>query len=244
MSVIARLTAGRPEARRIAEFLERDFGDNGVAVAFFEAGKDWSVEAWFPEGTPQTIAATVRDHLGTDAFTAPVITETVPETDWVTESQKGLTPVIAGRFIVYGSHSRRHIPAGRIGIRIDAGQAFGTGHHGTTAGCLEMLDQLCRSRRFRNPLDLGTGSGVLAIALAKLLKVPVLATDIDPLAIRVARENAALNHVGPLVRPLTAPGLHHAAVRQRAPFDLIVANILAEPLMALAPQVARMLAPG
>ena len=244
MTVRVTLFAARPEARRIAEFLERDFGDDGVAVAFSESGDTWTVEAWFPEGTPETVASLVCDSLGTDAFAAPLAAETVPQADWVAESQKGLTPVAAGRFVVHGSHSRRQVRAGRVAIRIDAGQAFGTGHHGTTAGCLETLDRLCRARRFRRPLDLGTGSGVLAIALARMLKTPVLATDIDPVATRVARENAVLNSVGPWVRTVTAAGVGHATIRGRAPYDLIVANILAEPLMRLAPEITEILAAG
>ncbi len=244
MTVRATLVAARPEARRIAEFLERDFGDEGVAVAFYESGDNWTVEAWFPDGTPDAVAAAVADHLGSDGFAAPLTAEAVSETDWVAESQKGLTPVATGRFIVYGSHSRRQVPAGRIGIRIDAGQAFGTGHHGTTAGCLETLDRLCRARRYHVPLDIGTGSGVLAIALARILKTTVLATDIDPVATRVARENAAHNHVAPRVRTRTAAGVGHAEIRRRAPFDLIVANILAEPLMRLAPEIVATLGAG
>ena len=244
MSTTVTLVAARPEARRIAEFLERDFGDDGVAVSFFDSGDDWTVEAWFPDDDPDRVAATVRDRLGADAFGAPLAVRRLAGVDWVGESLRGLKPVAAGRFIVYGSHSRRHVPKGRIGIRIDAGQAFGTGHHGTTAGCLAAIDRVLKGRRIANALDLGTGSGVLAIALAMLTRRPVLASDVDPLAVRIASENAARNRVAPLVHAVRAEGTRHPLIRKRAPFDLVVANILAEPLARMAHDLARILAPG
>jgi ribosomal protein L11 methyltransferase len=245
MTLKATLSAAFPEARRISNFLERDYGPDGVVVSLDERPDGlWSVEAYFESGETDELAARLRDWLGADAFAAPLAVEELPETDWVSQSLAGLHPVQAGRFVVHGSHDRAKLPPGRIAIEIDAGQAFGTGHHATTAGCLIALDRLLRRRRFINPLDLGTGAGVLAIALAKLLRLPVLATDIDPLAVAVARENAALNRVAHLVRVETAVGVRHAAIRGRAPYDLIVANILAEPLIRLAPQVSPLLAPG
>jgi len=241
----ATLTAAFPEARRISNFLERDWADDGVVVSLDERADGlWSVDAYFEAGEPEEIAANIRDGLGADAFGAPLTVEELPETDWIAAGLEALKPVTAGRFIVHGSHDRESRPAGRIAIEIDAAQAFGTGHHGTTAGCLIVLDRLLRARRFQNPLDLGTGSGVLAIALAKILRKPVLATDIDPVAVRVAAANAALNRVGHLVRAETAAGVRHPAIRGRAPFDLVVANILAEPLVRLAPQLAPLIARG
>ena len=168
----------------------------------------------------------------------------LPDIDWVTKSLEGLRPVRAGRFLVHGSHDRHRRRIGDLAIEIEAGLAFGTGHHGTTAGCLEMIDRVVRRERPRNALDLGTGSAVLAIALAKLAHIPVLATDIDPVAARVAAENARLNGVGAYVDARTAPGFHHPAFGAYAPFDLIVANILARPLMKLAPHMARFVSPG
>ena len=150
----------------------------------------------------------------------------------------------AGRFFVHGAHDRRKRHSGELAIEIEAGLAFGTGHHGTTAGCLEMLEKVVRREHPRNALDLGTGSAVLAIAVAKLAHIPVLATDIDPVAVRVAAANARLNHVKALVETVTAPGFHHPIFAKRAPFDLIVANILARPLMRLAPQMAGHIALG
>ena len=244
MTIKATLSAAMPEAKRIAAFLERDFGDDDVPVALVEAPDGHiTVEAYFPDGDAETIARAICDKLGTDAFTAPLDVVALPETDWVALSLHGLNPVTAGRFVVHGAHDRAAARRGRIAIEIDAGQAFGTGHHGTTAGCLAAIDHLCRARRFERPLDLGTGSGVLAIALAKILGTRVLATDIDPVACRVAAENAAINRVGRLVDVIVADGVRHKAVRGAAPFDFVVANILAEPLRRLAPRLAPLIAP-
>lgn len=244
MTLKATLVAALPEARRISNFLERDFGEAGVAVSLDERpGGLWSVEAYFETGEPEEITAALRNRLGADAFGAPLAVETLPDTDWVAAGLQALKPVAAGRFVVHGSHDRLQLPAGRVAIEVDAGQAFGTGHHATTAGCLITLDRVLRARRFGNPLDLGTGSGVLAIALAKVLRRPVLATDIDPVAVRVARENAALNRVAPLVRAVAAAGVRHPAIRACRPFDLVVANILAEPLVRMAPEISPLISP-
>ncbi len=139
---------------------------------------------------------------------------------------------------MHGSHDRHKRRAGDLAIEIEAGLAFGTGHHGTTAGCLEMIEMVVRREHPKNALDLGTGSAVLAIALAKLAHIPVLATDIDPVATRVAAQNVRLNQVSAYVETRTAPGFDDPIFRARAPFDLIVANILARPLMRLAPDMA------
>ena len=145
---------------------------------------------------------------------------------------------------MHGAHDRSRRQIGDIAIEIEAGLAFGTGHHGTTAGCLSMIADVLRRERPRNALDLGTGSAVLAIAVAKLARIPVLATDIDPIAVDVARDNVRLNQAQAYVRCETAPGFHHASFALAKPFDLIVANILARPLMRLAPQMAGHIAPG
>ena len=245
MTVKATLTAGFPEARRIADFLDRDFAEDGSVVALVETGPEsWQVDAYFPDGDPDEIAGLIRDALGADAFGAFQGAQILPQTDWVAQSLAGLAPVAAGRFLVHGSHDQDALPAGRTLIAIDAGQAFGTGHHGSTAGCLAVIDRLIRRRRFVNPLDLGTGSGVLAIALAKTLRTNVLASDIDPLAVRVASENARHNSVGHCVQVIAAADMDHREIRARAPYDLIVANILAGPLVKLAPQIAPALARG
>ena len=161
-------------------------------------------------------------------------TEVIYQTDWVEETLRQLSPVRAGRFVIHGSHDKQTIGFNDIGVEIDAGLAFGTGHHGTTAGCLEMLEKELKRRTFSNSLDLGTGSGVLAIALAKATKTKVLASDIDPVSTIVAKENARLNGVGNLVSCVTATGFNHPMITANKPYDLIIANILARPLQQLA----------
>jgi ribosomal protein L11 methyltransferase len=239
----ATLIAGFPEARRISNFLERTWAESGAAISLDERPDGlWSVEAYFEEGEAAELSALLRDQIGADAFGATLNVEALPETDWIAAGLEALPPVAAGRFLLHGSHHRDRLPGGRLTIEIDAGLAFGTGHHASTAGCLAALDRLLQARRFVSPLDLGTGSGVLAIAMAKVLRRPVLAGDIDPVAAKVAAGNAAKNGVGGLVHVVTAAGMRHPAIRARAPFDLAVANILAEPLVRLAPELAPLIA--
>ncbi len=166
------------------------------------------------------------------------------ETDWVSRSLDGLPAVLAGGFYVYGSHIDAPAPHGAIPILIDAAQAFGTGHHETTSGCLEAISFVLKRNRPRTLLDVGTGSGVLAIALAKRTHLAVTATDIDPVAVRIANENARLNGVGQEILAVTSSGLDHQDVVRNKPYDLIVANILAGPLTRLAPAIAEVAAPG
>ncbi|RFC65527.1 50S ribosomal protein L11 methyltransferase [Fulvimarina endophytica] len=169
--------------------------------------------------------------------------EAIENKDWMAEVLAGLKPVRAGRFLVHGAHDRDAVAEGDIAIEIEAGMAFGTGHHGTTAGCLTLIEEEVSRRLPRSTLDLGTGSAVLAIGLAKLGGMAVLATDIDPVAVEVARQNAAANGVGTLVEVVEAVGFASARVEERAPYDLIVANVLAGPLKEMAPDFARHLAP-
>jgi len=174
----------------------------------------------------------------------PVHVQLLPDTDWIKLSQEGLPPVRAGRFFVYGAHDAGKVPPGVIPIRIEAGMAFGTGHHETTALCLAALSDLAKARRYRNVLDLGCGTGLLAIGAAKLTRRHVTASDIDPVAVEITRENARANGEGPRVAVFMADGPTHPALLAAAPFDLILANILAGPLTRLAPAIARVLAPG
>jgi ribosomal protein L11 methyltransferase len=173
-----------------------------------------------------------------------VMVEPLPDQDWIKLSQEGLPPVRAGRFFVYGAHDAGVVPHGVIPMRIEAGLAFGTGHHETTALCLAVLSDVARRRVFRNVLDLGCGTGLLAIGAAKLWKQPVLASDIDPVAVEVTVENARSNGVAPLIRGVVADGLTNPLLAAGGPYDLIIANILAGPLTRLAPQIVKALKPG
>jgi ribosomal protein L11 methyltransferase len=241
------LSAGRLEAERIFRLVDHAFDDDGFPVSILEVDEDkdiHEVSLYIETDIVEETRARLGQVLGSDFFGLTLGLETLPDIDWVTHALDLLPPVRAGRFVVHGSHDRGCARPGEIAIEIDAAQAFGTGHHGTTSGCLEMISQVVRNRKPRSALDLGTGSGVLAIAAAHLAHIPVLATDIDPIATRVARDNVKLNQAAAWVRCQTATGLHRAEIRQSAPFDLIIANILARPLMQLAPQMARHLSRG
>ena len=197
----------------------------------------WNVVAYFEdEAAAQGASITLSISGG---VVAPV-----PDVDWVRRSLEGLAPVTAGRFFLHGSHDRDRRRSGGHSFEIDAGTAFGTGHHGTTAGCMMILDAILKQRKPQRIFDLGCGTGVLAIAAAKACHVRVLGTDIDPEAVRVTKLNAILNNLGPQVRALTAAGLHHHAIREAGPFDLIFANILARPLVQLAQGLCKLVAPG
>ena len=168
----------------------------------------------------------------------------LPQQDWVRQSLEGLAPVAAGRFFLHGAHDRHRRRAGGVALEIDAGTAFGTGHHGTTEGCLLALDRILKRRKPGRILDVGCGTGVLAIAAARATGRSALASDIDPEAVRVTRANAALNGVKPQIMSFAAAGLGHPRIAASAPYDLIFANILARPLVALSTGLARVLSPG
>jgi ribosomal protein L11 methyltransferase len=228
------------DARRLSEALASGEMLECQAVDAAEiAPGQWRVVVYLETPPTQEIAALVG-LPGLTGFTVSPL----PDADWVASSQAALPPVRVGRLLVHGSHDRAARRINDIAIEIEASQAFGTGHHGTTAGCLAAMADLARAHRFRNVLDLGTGSGVLAIAAARLWHATVLATDIDPRAAVIANENARLNGVGARVTSIAAIGFRHRAFKARGPFDLIVANILAAPLAVLAPELARHLAPG
>ena len=211
-------------------------GPQAVLIAEDPFGPDATVEALYQEPPDP--------NLLTKLIGQSVVVEPLPDQDWIRQSQLGLPPVHAGRFFLYGAHDAGRVPAGVIPVRIEAGLAFGTGHHETTTLCLEAVTLLGRGRRRERILDLGCGTGVLAIAAAKLWRQRVLASDIDPVAIDVARENAQTNHEGPLVRVAVADGLTSPAIRAHAPYDLILANILAGPLQLLAPALSAAVARG
>jgi ribosomal protein L11 methyltransferase len=241
------LSAQRFEAERIFSLLERAFEDDGYPVSVLEVDEKQDIHevSLYADASEQDeLAERIDAVLGSDRFGLELQIELVPDIDWVTHSLEGLSSVRAGRFVVHGSHDVPRAGEGAIPILIDAGLAFGTGHHGTTAGCLEMISTVVRNEQPLYALDVGTGSAVLAIAIAKLGPIQVLATDIDPVATRVARENVRKNNVHTRVTCETAPGFLHRAISLGAPFDLIVANILARPLMQMAPQLASCLAPN
>jgi ribosomal protein L11 methyltransferase len=242
---VARLAAEEAVARRICAYLSELLDPAEAACAgFVQPGGHWQVELHF---TARPDAAALHRMIA-DASSAAVarrlVVEKVPARNWIKTSLAGLKPVEAGRFVIHGAHDRDRVPANRIGIEIEAATAFGTGHHGTTRGCLLALDDIAKRQRPRHVLDLGTGSGVLAIAAAKLLRTPVLATDIDIHAVRAARGNAHSNGVGGLVETVRAAGLNAPQTAARAPFDLVLANILLAPLQRLAAPLARSLSPN
>jgi len=164
--------------------------------------------------------------------------------DWAAENRRQFPPMGVGRFFIYGSYFQGRMSAGRIAIKLDAGLAFGSGTHETTRGCLLAIDGLARRRKVRRPLDLGTGSGILAIAMAKLWRVPVVAADVDPVAVAVARANFRRNNIANLAASVVSDGLRDRALRSGRPYDLVVANILARPLERLAQDIASALARG
>lgn len=233
----------RDLARRIAGALQELIDPLPDALTIFEqdAGS-WRIEAYYPEAPDVAwLHARLEDLLGT-GVPCPSAAE-VPDLDWVALSQSALPPVVAGRFTVYGSHDRGRVARGPNAILIDAGEAFGTAHHATTFGCLAALDRLTRRRNFARVLDLGCGSGVLAIALARALpRASILATDLDAPSVAVAQENMRRNGVAGRIAAFTADGLAHPLLRGGGRFDLIVANILADPLIELARGVSRALA--
>ena len=232
-------------ARRVVDVLNESFEEGFAAVAAFErADGRWDVSLHFAEPPDQTaIREMVALAAGSD-IAQHIAFDTVEAKDWVSASLEDLAPVPAGRFVVHGRHDRARISPNKTGIEIEAALAFGTGHHGTTRGCLLLLDQVLRSHAPRRVLDLGTGSGVLAIAAAKALRQKVLASDIDAVSVRVARENARLNGVGNWVEMIHATGFSAPQFAARGPFDLVLANILANPLRQMATPMAAHLAPS
>ena len=226
-------------AQMLADAFESHIAIDALAVTINETDEAralWSTIAYFASESEAREAAKSLHVQGTVAA--------LPDVDWVRQSLAGLAPVVAGRFQLYGSHDRARRRSGGHSFEIDAGTAFGTGHHGTTAGCLLIFDRLLKNTAPQHIFDLGCGTGVLALAAARATGKRVLATDIDPEAVRVTKCNALRNGLGPKVRALTAAGLHHPAIRAAAPFDLVFANILARPLAQLAQGISHLLAPG
>jgi ribosomal protein L11 methyltransferase len=246
-SVVARLTIDRAAAHAIGDALTESFDAAAVAAATVEEADGRCSLAVHFRDRPNETAVRALVALAAGPAAANALTfEPLAAQDWVRTSLAGLVPVEAGRFVVHGAHDRARVPANRIAVEIAAALAFGTGHHGTTRGCLLALDRIAKRQRRRRGkvLDVGTGSGVLAIAAAKALRRPVLASDIDPRAVTIARDNARLNRVGGFVEVAHATGLDAGRFRARAPFALVFANILLDPLRRLATPMARLVAPG
>jgi ribosomal protein L11 methyltransferase len=231
-------------ASRIVDAITESYPSHDLAIAAFEApGGRWDITMHFGQPPDEDfIRSLVTDAAG-EAAAGSIVFGAVETKDWVKASLADLVPVSAGRFIVHGSHDRDRVPPNKLGIEIEAALAFGTGHHGTTRGCLLLLDQVLNQRTPKRVLDLGSGTGVLAIAAAKALRRRVLATDIDFRSVIVAGENAHLNGVGTLVEAVHATGFHAPDFAANGPFGLVMANILANPLRRLAPDMARHLAP-
>lgn len=232
----------RPEAERLSDLLAGMDPTPVSAVSVEEASKiSWSLDAFcLDEGLAKEAAAIIERE-------APSVRATVQkldDKDWVAVSLAGLPAVEAGRFFVAGAHELARLDGGRIPVWIEAGPAFGTGHHGTTKGCLEALDVELKRRRPARVLDIGTGSGVLALAAVKTGAGFALGTDLDFESVRIAKENAKNNQTGRRLKLLHARGAGHAMIRAHAPYDLVLANILARPLVGLAPEIAKLVRTG
>lgn len=206
-----------------------------------EAGDLWQVTAYYTERPGDDAFAPLLTALSLPADSISIAD--LPDTDWVARSLEGLKPVVAGRFYVHGGHDTHPRPGG-ISLQIDAGTAFGTGHHGTTRGCLLALDAILKAGRPNRVLDIGCGTGVLAIAAARAARCSVTASDIDPEAHKVTIANAALNGAAGHLTVLTATGANDGRIVSSGPYDLIFANILARPLIALAGAITGLAAPG
>ena len=252
---VGRLTTAEQDAHNLAEQLADRLADSDIAVSIAETGKGTcALAVYFRRSRDrEKLRAAIGAAAGHAAARALRFSR-LDAADWVGESLQGLTPVEAGRFVVHGGHDRGRVPINRIGIEIEAALAFGSGHHGTTRGCLLAFDRIskslreprARARRMSGAriLDIGTGSGVLAIAAARALRRRVIATDIDPEAVAVARTNVRLNRAAALVWIEKANSVCTARLSSARGFEIIFANILLQPLLRLASPLRRRIAPG
>jgi ribosomal protein L11 methyltransferase len=233
-----------PLSTTLIKAAEESFDDIAMSVAGFEVDEakgQWEFELLFT-AKPDIEEINRRLMVLAKLHNVPLPqakVEKLEPTDWLAKVAKDFPPLSIGRFYIYGSHVENPPPAGSIPIKIDAGAAFGSGEHGTTHCCLEALDWLARARNFRNILDMGCGSGILGIAAAKLWKAPVLAADIDPIAVRVTEDNVRINREQAFVTCAVSDGYASDTIRRKAPFDIIVSNILARPLVEFAPALAK-----
>jgi ribosomal protein L11 methyltransferase len=239
---IVRLAADEATAKRVANLFAETFDPEEVAASAFETAEGWSMEIHFARAPDR---ASVEGLLrAAEVDPAEAVFETVAKKDWVALSLEGLKPVRIGPFVVHGAHDRAKVGPHQIGIEIEAALAFGTGHHGTTQGCLAAIEDYARRGRPRRTLDLGTGTGVLAIAVARRCRRPVIASDFDPVAVATAKENARQNRAGNFIRFTKAPGTRAPLIRNQARYDFVLANILLPVLKQLAKPVRPLLAPG
>ena len=239
VQIIAR--GPRAQAEAAAAAIDAEPALEGATYSILEEDEDHDV--WRIDAFPTT--AEEADGLTAALAAYPAlktVVEKLADADWLAMALSGLPPVRAGRFFVYGAHDKGLAPTNTVNLRIEAGAAFGTGHHGTTVGCLVAYDDLIKARRFARVLDVGAGTGVLAIAAARTGTKTAVGTDIDGPSVRISRENARLNKAD--ARFVHASGLGHRLVRRAAPYDLVFANILAPPLVALSQEIKLALKPG
>ncbi len=229
------------------EALDENIGEEALSVSAFEVqatagpAEAWRVEALFDQPPNIALLKDVLARLASrEGCAEPALnTGPLPLRDWIGDGGAPLEPIRAGRYYIHDDEHMPEAAPGGIALRFNGGRAFGTGHHESTRGCLLALDALARRRQIRRPFDLGCGAGILAVATAKTWRVPVMAGDNDPAAVEVCRMNARLNGVGSLVQAVTAEGFRHPKIRRQAPYDLITANILANPLTELSEAVSR-----
>lgn len=236
--IVAR--GSRVEAETAADAIDNHPGLEGATYSILEEDEDrgiWRIDA-FPTTDEEdgSLMALLAE------YDLKVSRDTLADADWLAMALSGLPPVRAGRFFVYGMHDRGRLPASTVNLRIEAGAAFGTGHHGTTVGCLQAYDRLIKARKFNKVLDVGAGTGLLAIAAARTGAKLAVGTDIDKPSVRISKENAQVNKAN--ARFVHASGLSNRLVAENAPYDLVFANILARPLISLAQDIKRALAPG
>ena len=242
---VLRIPIAAAEADAATDAIVSAIWPDTSSAAAIDIGGAWRLEAYYTEEPDAAVVSEiVARRLGRAIDAADVSVEQIAERNWVLTSLESLPPVAAGRFVVHGHHDRARVYPNQIGIEIEAGLAFGTGHHGTTKGCLLAIGDCLKRFTPVNALDIGTGTGVLAIALARAAHVPVLATDIDPDAVAVSLENVRANAAAADVRVIRADGVRAAKITDAAPYDMIVANILANPLVAMSTGIARLSLPG
>ncbi|MEM7243232.1 MAG: 50S ribosomal protein L11 methyltransferase [Pseudomonadota bacterium] len=241
-TALTTLTEKAPAAQLGLLLEQLDPAPYGIGVFEVEDGSGiWEVGAYFMD-EPDSITL---DLLGATVNAKPFVISEVPDKDWVAEVRRELAPVVAGRFFVYGAHDADKLPADAIGLKIEAAMAFGTGHHGTTQGCLTAIDQLHSSGfNAKNTIDVGCGTAVLAMAASHLWDGQHLASDIDTIAVETARANLKTNGLADKVEVIECAGFDHPDITERSPYDLIMANILKGPLVELAPKMADYAAPG